>query len=559
MHKRKREKKPFLLKRIILCILILFPILFSTRISYCEETRMKSAVKRWIDGPVRYLITYREERAFMKLETDSQRAYFIYRFWFKRDPTPGTVRNEYREIFWDRVITANSMFNESMTPGWKSDRGRIFILIGPPDIIESDTHPGVPFPPPGPPGASRRTRTSSEAAETERILEGTISSNNMNIDTGFRGLERWIYARSKSKNLPANLIIAFYMSAAGEYKLSDNPQHYSYLFPGLEASSDITARLSFIREPMAASSVKADILFSKSIDYIPPFSFEHSLAFKLDLAEAIETPTVEDLIDETVQTAHFYNKLNASFKAYYFLDSSQKTKTVLQGVIPKKSIQIERDRDPALVSVFGKLEKVGQKEVSFSFASDASLPGSILEDGENIVLLANVTIPPGEYNARIGILNLPYGEAGNAEMKIDVPDLTIEKPALSSLVLASSIEYSEGREGKFASGISITPKADPEFSKTDDFGIYYIVYNLEKHEETEQPDFDISYQFYEKGDGEYEAIGPPIIKENVRHEIQGWTFPLREWPIGNYMLEILIADNISGRTISGSVEFSIEP
>ncbi len=551
--------KSLLQKRVFLPFCIVLSLSLLAQNAFTEDAHIITALERWIEGPVRYIITYKEEKAFMKLRTDSQRAYFIYRFWFKRDPTPGTFRNEYREIFWDRVITANFMFAESSTPGWKSDRGKIFTLLGPPDIIERDTRPAVPFPPPGPPGVDKRTIIGSPVIGTERIISGPSPSSSLNLDTGFRGLERWIYSRSRGKDIPTNLIVAFYMSSSGEYKLSDNPQHYSHLFPGLDAAPDLSTWYVFPRNPIGSSSIRADILFSKPVDYMPPFSFENSIAFKLDLAEAIKTPTVEELIEETVSTSHFLNKLHVAFTAHYFLDSSGSTYTVLKGVIPRKEIMSETDTEPALVSVFGRLERVDRSDLFYSFSSDALVPGSVIVDRGDLILLAHVTLPPGEYNARIGILNLPYGEAGNTEMRLDIPDLTQNRPTLSSLIVASSIEYEkqEASSGEFASNIFIRPKAASSFSKREDFGIYYVVYNLEKNDDTGLPDFNIEYQFYQKEEEQYKELGKKIVRTNVHHEVQGWTFPLKAWPTGYFLLDITILDNISERSTSQSIGFSI--
>jgi GWxTD domain-containing protein len=63
---------------------------------------------------------------------------FLTRFWQKRDPTPGTVRNERREVFYDAIAYANRAFREggrNTVPGWRSDRGRIFAKYGKPDDI----------------------------------------------------------------------------------------------------------------------------------------------------------------------------------------------------------------------------------------------------------------------------------------------------------------------------------------------------------------------------------------------------------------------------------------
>src|SRR5437762_910532 len=84
----------------------------------------------WSDGPVRYLLSHREEQDFRKLPDDTARALFIVRFWHRWDPTPGTLENETRREFWRRVLEAKRRFKGSVRPGWITDQGRIFILLG---------------------------------------------------------------------------------------------------------------------------------------------------------------------------------------------------------------------------------------------------------------------------------------------------------------------------------------------------------------------------------------------------------------------------------------------
>ncbi len=517
----------------------------------------ENALKRWVEGPIRYIIMSKEEKAFKKLTTDIQRAFFIYQFWFRRDPTPGTVRNEYREIFWDRVITSNTMFNETTKPGWKTDRGEIFILIGPPNIIESDTHPNVPFPPPRISTASPKGIGYTESIQSDETITDYSGKRDMTMDTGFRGIERWIYFQSNNIKIPPHMIIAFYRNKAGEYVLSDNPQHYTNPFPGLEAGSDLQSRFAFQRSSYALTNPMADLMELSLSDALPPFSFENSIAFKLDLAEIIEAPTADALIDEAVTTLEFFNRLKARFHSYFFLDSNDRIFVILQGILPKKEIIIEEETDPILVSLFGKMESV-EGEGTYTFANDSTIPGNVIQDGENLILLTGVALPPGLYRAKIGILNLPYGIAGNFEIPLAVPNLSSHKPSLSSIVLTSSMEYNEQSPSEFFGGIFIQPKALPEFHQNENFGIYYQVYHLDRHEETDRPDFQVIYKFYKKKEDTFHLILPPTVKEHLHHEVQGWTFPLDKWPAGDFLLELSVKDNISGGSASQTIGFMVK-
>jgi len=99
---------------------------------------MRAAYRKWLNEDVVYIITDEERKAFKALATDEEREKFVEQFWLRRDPTPGTPENEFRDEHYRRIAYANSRFTASV-PGWKTDRGRIYIQYGPPDEIES--HP----------------------------------------------------------------------------------------------------------------------------------------------------------------------------------------------------------------------------------------------------------------------------------------------------------------------------------------------------------------------------------------------------------------------------------
>ena len=105
-----------------------------------QQAREVTPFTRWIDEEVVYIITQEERTAFQKLTSDPERIRFIEQFWLRRDPTPGTARNEFQEEHYRRIAYANNRFVSSLTAGWKTDRGRIYITFGPPD--EMDSHLG---------------------------------------------------------------------------------------------------------------------------------------------------------------------------------------------------------------------------------------------------------------------------------------------------------------------------------------------------------------------------------------------------------------------------------
>jgi GWxTD domain-containing protein len=85
---------------------------------------------------VRYIAETTSGESRSSTQEPDEIARFITEFWARRDPSPGTFENEYRRMFWTRVFDANRRFRSSTTPGWKTDRGKIYILLGEPDSIE---------------------------------------------------------------------------------------------------------------------------------------------------------------------------------------------------------------------------------------------------------------------------------------------------------------------------------------------------------------------------------------------------------------------------------------
>lgn len=102
------------------------------------EQELPAPFKRWLEQEVRYIIGHGECRDFVRLSSDEERTRFVESFWSRRDPTPGTRPNEFKEEHYRRIAYVNDRY-PSGRPGWTTDRGRTYIVLGPPDEIES--HP----------------------------------------------------------------------------------------------------------------------------------------------------------------------------------------------------------------------------------------------------------------------------------------------------------------------------------------------------------------------------------------------------------------------------------
>jgi len=131
----KKGKFWIYLKSVILFFLFFWEIVSLSPLLFSSD--LPERYRKWLEEEVVYLITPKEKEVFLKLQSDRERDIFIEAFWKQRDPTPGTPRNEFREEHYRRLNYANQFLGRGTgKPGWKTDQGRIYIILGPPNNIE---------------------------------------------------------------------------------------------------------------------------------------------------------------------------------------------------------------------------------------------------------------------------------------------------------------------------------------------------------------------------------------------------------------------------------------
>ncbi len=171
------------------------------------------AFGKWLNEDVVYIIKGEEKSAFEHLRTDSEREQFIKQFWIRRDPTPSTPENEAKESHYRRIAYVNERFDAGTIPGWKSDRGRVYITYGPPDEIESH------------PSGAKYDRPSEQGGGVTATFP----------------FEKWLYRRIPG--VGNNVLIDFVdRSGLGEYKQTSDPNGslFQSTTPGAQAYVMIT-------------------------------------------------------------------------------------------------------------------------------------------------------------------------------------------------------------------------------------------------------------------------------------------------------------------------------
>ncbi len=158
-----------------------------------SEKKVDSPWQKWLNEEVPYIISDQERAAFKRLGTDEEREQFVAQFWERRNPNPGSAVNEFREEHYRRIAYANEHYAANL-PGWKTDRGRVYIVYGPPDEI--DSHPS----------GGTYERPASEGG-------GTVMAY---------PFEDWRYAHFQGLG---SLTIEFVdLASSGEYRVTLNPK-----------------------------------------------------------------------------------------------------------------------------------------------------------------------------------------------------------------------------------------------------------------------------------------------------------------------------------------------
>jgi GWxTD domain-containing protein len=247
--------------------------------------------KKWLNEDVAYIITDQERAAYKALATDEEREQFITQFWQIRDPTPGTAENEFKDEHYRRIAYANMAFSSSV-PGWKTDRGRIYITYGPPDELEDHSAGGatstVPF--------QRWRYRFIEGTGTNVIIEFVDSdkTGEFRMTTGTR-----IFQFQSAGNPPASANIFTSVGDGPKVTLSVTSAkvntQVSLALPSGSGKTDIIARITGANNQTVANL--RDFTVAGQLNYksgfrITPGSYTLTLVTRDQTSGAMQTSTV---------------------------------------------------------------------------------------------------------------------------------------------------------------------------------------------------------------------------------------------------------------------------
>src|SRR6516165_1132225 len=519
------------------------PVPQNQKMSKQQKQKMKKTLKEldtpyrtWLEEDVVYIITPDERNAFLQLETNEEREQFIEQFWLRRSSNPDLPDNDFKEEHYRRIAYANEHYASGI-PGWKTDRGRMYIMWGPPDEVES--HP-------------------TGGTYDRPMEEGGGSTTTYPWETW-----RWRYL----EGIGENIILEFVdPSGSGEYHLTMDPSEKDALLhvPGaglslLESMGMATKTDRFTRSdgtnlPTALGGTPASMNEFNRLELYAKVQKPPEVKYK-DLEAIVTSRMVRDQLKFTYRTD--------------FLKVTSDTVLVPVTVqVPNNQLQFKTREGihSAEVNIFGRVSTLtGRVVQTFEDSVMKDYPDSLFSLATKQMSLYQKSLPlrPGLYRLDLVVKDVDSGNVGAVNTRLAVPRYDEEKLEASSLILADQIEHVPAKQvgtGQFVLGSSkVRPRLDADFTTADKLDIYWQIYNLKPDEKTHKSSAAFTYtvrkgdqqimQFKETSE-DMKQTGDQVTIERL--------LPLATLAPGKYTLEVSATDKLAQATISRSADFSVK-
>jgi len=496
--------------------------------------------KKWLEEDVLYIITDEEKSTFKKLSTDEERESFIEQFWARRNPDPRSPYNEFKEEHYRRIAYANQHFASGI-PGWRTDRGRIYIMYGKPDEIESHPTGGYYARPTWEGGGSTTTYP----------------------------FEKWWYRHIDG--VEDDVEIEFVdNSMSGEYRMTMNPDDKDALLhvPGVGLTLAEELGLS---DKSDRPAFNPGNLNSHEGFYAPPAKYTPFA--RMERFFALQRPPeikFEDL-KSIVTTSISYDTLPFDVRTDYIKLSSDKILVPISIELSNKDLEFKRELDfnRAKVNVYGIVTSLTNRimaEWEDEIVSDFSDESFDVGKNRRSAYQKIVSLPPGQrYKLDLVLQDTNNTNTGTLSVGLNVPKYP-DKEGLqtSTIILANSVSSAPmnvDQLDQFVLGdMKVIPNVKADYVPGEYLVAYMQIYDMQIDQTSQKPSLDITFLIKEKDKVVEEIKATP---ENAQQFFYGprvvllGKIPLKETTAGKYTLEIRVRDNIANRTISTSADYRV--
>ncbi len=491
--------------------------------------------KEWLNEDVIYIIAPEERNAFLQLDTNEEREQFIEQFWLRRSSNPDLPDNDFKEEHYRRIAYTNEHFASGI-PGWKTDRGKMYIMWGPADEIES--HP-------------------TGGTYDRPMEEGGGSTSTYPWETW-----RWRYL----EGIGENIILEFVdPSGSGEYHLTMDPSEKDALLhvPG--------AGLSLLESMGMASKTER---FTRSDGTNLPTAMGGQPASmnefsRLELYAKVQRPPEVKFKDlEALVTARIVrDQVHFNWRTDFLKVTNETVLVPVTIQIPNSQLSFRSKEGvhSATLNIFGRVSTLtGRVVQTFEEPVSKDFPDSLFQQSLKLQSIYQKAVPlrPGLYRLDLVIKDVQSGNVGVVNARLAVPRFGDDKLETSSLILADQIERVPAKQigtGQFVLGSSkVRPRMEGDFTTNDRMGIYLQVYNLKPDEKTHKSNATFLFtvkkgdqqvmQFKETSD-DMKQTGDQVTIERL--------LPLATLAPGKYVLEVVATDTLAKQTISKTADFTV--
>jgi GWxTD domain-containing protein len=510
------------------------------------KIELSKTYKKWLNEDVVWIITDEERAAFKQLSNDEERDNFIEAFWQRRDPTPDTEENEYKEEHYRRIAYANEHYAAGI-PGWKSDRGRMYIMYGPADEVES--HPsGGTYERPMDEGGGE-TSTFPFEDWRYRYLEGIGQEVIIEfVDSCMCGDYHMTMDRSEKDALlqTPNAGLTLYEQMGMSTKASRfTGGGMERLGRGPDASAQQTKQFDRLEQ------------FAK-LQAPPPVKFK-------DLEEIVNTKLITNLMPFDVRS-DFVKVTGDTVLVPITIQMKYRDITFSN----KDGVQ------RGTVNIFGRVTTLTGKIVqTFEDTAQIDVPAELLpRTAENSsVYWKALPLRPGRYKVEIAVKDVNGDRKGLWSRGIVVPEYSDDKLSTSSLIVADQMEAVPTKDvstGNFVIGLTkVRPRVAPadgkpalfKRSKDQKVNFWMQVYNLGVDDKTHKPSATFEFNIVNI------ATNKPVVQKTESTEQMGnvgeqvtlqKSIASANLPPGVYKINIKVNDNISKQSIDPSATFAVE-
>ncbi|HKT88737.1 MAG TPA: GWxTD domain-containing protein [Candidatus Sulfotelmatobacter sp.] len=510
------------------------------------KQELSKPYKKWLDEDVVYIITDEERAAFKQLSNDEERDNFIEAFWQRRDPTPDTEENEYKEEHYQRIAYANEHFAAGV-PGWRTDRGRIYIVFGKPDEIES--HPS---------GGTYERPMEEGGGETSTFP-----------------FEDWRYRYIEG--IGQEVIVEFVDTCmCGEYHMTLDRSEKDALLMTPNAGLTLWEQMGLSNKAQRFTGngmerlglgPESSMLQTKEFDRLEQFA-------KLQQAPKVKFTDLEEAVNSKI----ILNPMPFDVRTDYVKVTDDTVLVPITIQMKNRDITfVNKDGvQRGTVNIFGRLSTLtGKIAQTFEDTVQVDVPAELLpRTAENAsVYWKALPLRPGRYKLNIAIKDVNGDRKGVWSRSVIVPEFSDDKLATSSLIVADQMEPVPTKaigSGSFVIGtMKVRPRVAPADGKPAVFhrdkdqraSFWMQVYNLGVDEKTHKASATFEYditniatnkpvvQFVENTDkmgnvGDQVTLGKSIV-------------PAKLEP-GVYKIQIKVNDRVTNQTVDPSAVFAVE-